>query len=116
MSSRISLYNFPVENCATQDNGTLILKRKSKDMQHEAIKNIASIPGTSTKVMIGDISKICLTHPTQMPYAISISSTLKKSLWRAMQKESPSPPLPESNPDLIKTEIPDNLSKTTDGE
>jgi hypothetical protein len=117
MSTRISSSNLVGPNWPTHEHGTNILKRKAKEIQQEAIKKFASIPGTSTKMMMGDITKKVLNsaNPNAI-YGMSSGSSLKMALWKTKQKENPTPPLPKSYSYLMKTEIPENLSKTADVE
>jgi hypothetical protein len=82
-------------------------------LEQKVIKKFASIPGMSTKAVIGRvITKNLLNsaHPNAI-YGKSTGSALKMSLWRDKQKENPTPPLLKSYSHLRKTEIPDNLSK-----
>jgi hypothetical protein len=117
MSTRISSSNLVGANWPTHEHGTNILKRKAKEVQQEAIKKFAYIPRTSTKMMMGDIAKTVLNsaNPNAI-YVMFSGSSLKMALWRAKQKKNPTPPLPKSYSDLMKTEISENLRKTADGE
>jgi hypothetical protein len=52
-------------------------------------------------------------------FGMSTGRALKMSLWRAKQKRNsqiPTPPLSKGYSGLMKTEIPDKLSKTTNTE
>ncbi len=66
MSTRISSSNLVGPNWPTHEHGTNILKKKAKEIQQEAIKKFSSIPGTSTKMMMGALPRRCSIQPIPM--------------------------------------------------
>jgi hypothetical protein len=96
-------------------HGINLLKRQAKKEQDAAIKKYSTLPGTSTKAMLGEISKNLLASSTPNAiYGMDSGSALKMALWRNKQKENPIPQLPKSHDDVMKTDIPQKFSKTAD--
>jgi hypothetical protein len=115
MASRNSTSMLVGDSLPGHDHSTNILKKKAKEVELATIKKHASIPGTSTKAMVCEITNTLLSssQPNTV-YSMSSSSALKSALFREKKKANPLPPLPKSYADVIKTTIPSSLSSSAD--
>jgi len=97
------------------DHGINILKQKAREAQEAAVEKYASLAGTSTKAMLGEISSNILasTAPNAI-YSMDSGNSLKLKLWRAKQKLNPIPQIPKMYEDIMNTPLPENLKMTAD--
>ena len=116
LGSRISTSQLVGENLPEHDHSTNLMKRKAKEVEMATIKRFASVTGSKTKAMLGEISNVLLSsdHPNTLA-AMRISSALKSALFREKKKINPLPALPKSFSDVITTDIPNKLSLSADG-
>jgi hypothetical protein len=104
------------ESLPEHDHPTNLMKRKAKEVEVSTIKKFAAVPGSSAKAMLCEISHSLLSsaQPNTLT-AMRSGGALKMALFRERMKINPLPPLPKSYADVMKAEIPSNLSKTADG-
>ena len=116
VSSRNSSSVLVGDDLPDHAHSTNLLKRKAKEVETAALKKHASLPGTSTKAMLCEIShNLLISELPNALYSTSTSTALKQALYRQKKRENPLPPLPKNHDDLMKADIPSRLTQTADG-
>jgi len=96
-------------------HGTNLNKRAAKEAEKRIVKKYASMPTTTPKQAMCEITSTLLSSDTpDAMYAMSSDAAIKSSLWREKKKVADRPPLPKTFSELMRS-IPDKYQKTADG-
>jgi hypothetical protein len=113
--SRNSSSKLVGENLPHHEHTTNLLKQQAKTVEKAIIKKYASLPGTSNKAMLCEISQNILSSPQPNAlYSMSSTAATKMALFREKQKFNPLPPLPKTYTDVLTAAIPTSLTNTAD--
>jgi hypothetical protein len=97
------------------EHTTNILKQQAKSVEKGIIKKYATLPRTSTKAMLCEISQnILRSNLPSALYSMSSTGATKMALFREKQKLNPLLPLPQSYADVLTAAIPASLTHTAD--
>lgn len=97
------------------EHTTNILKDQAKTVEKAFIKKYATLPRSSTKAMLCEISQNILgsSQPNAL-YSMSSTAANKMALLREKRKLNPLPPLPKNYSDVLSAAIPSTLTNTAD--
>jgi hypothetical protein len=98
------------------DHGNNLNKRQAIEAQQDTVKRFASLPTTTAKMALSDItnSLSSSSNPDAL-FGMSSSDAIKAALWREKNKQSHRPALPKTFRDLMKAEMLPEYTKTADG-
>ena len=102
LRTRISTDNLLNENLPEHDHGNNLLKDSTQCAEDKVIRQMANVPGVTTKAVLSEINRNEATHVSSQ----RSTAAVKIALWRQKCKVNPISSIPKDFTTLMDMEIP----------